>query len=317
MRILVADDFPPWRPFVCSILREAGWQVVGQASDGLEAIQKAQKLQPDVILLDIELPKLNGIEAARQILKLATKSKILFLSVSDSVEIVTEALRTGASGYVVKYDAAGELAKAVEAVVQGKWFVSSRLRGVVALGSKNTETLGCHAVQFYSDDAVFGDRAAGFIGAALKSGNAAIVFATKLHRDSLSERLNAQSLNVDALIRQRAYIVLDAAETLSTFMVRGWPNAALFFQGFSKLIESASKAVEAEQPRVAVCGEAVALLCADGKTEAAIRLEQLGNELAKMFKIDILCAYPFSLHTQEDVHALKAICAEHTAVYWA
>jgi hypothetical protein len=267
--------------------------------------------------LDSTLPNgLRNSECVPTIFKLAPKSNILFLSVSDSVEIVTEALRTGASGYVVKYDAASELAKAVEAVFQGKRFVSSRLKGVIALEGENTEALGSHGVQFYADEAVFVDRAAGFIGAALKSGNAAIVFATKPHRDSLSERLNAQGLDVNALIRQGAYIVLDAADTLSTFMVRDWPNAALFFEGFSKFIKSTANAAKAEHPRVAVCGEGAALLCANGKTDAAIRLEQLGNELAKMFNVDILCAYPFSRHIQEDVYALKAICAEHSAVYW-
>jgi hypothetical protein len=66
---------------------------------------------------------------------------------------------------------------------------------------------------------------------------------------------------------------------------------------------------------VAICGEAVALLWAEGKTEAAIRLEQLGNDLARTYNVDILCAYPFSLHIQKDQHAFKTICAEHSAVY--
>ena len=78
VRILVVDDFEPWRSDVCSLLREAGWQVAGEAGDGLEAIQKAQELQPDVILLDIALPKLNGIEAARQIRKLCPNRKSSF-----------------------------------------------------------------------------------------------------------------------------------------------------------------------------------------------------------------------------------------------
>jgi len=310
-RILVADDFERWRHFVSSLLKDAGWQVVGEVSDGLEAVQKTQQLQPDLVLLDIGFRTINGIEAARRILRLGPKPKILFLSVIDSLDIVREALKTGASGYVVKFDAERELVRAVEAVFQGKRFVSGRLKGL-----ENTETPDCHAVQFYSDDEVLADRAAGFIGTALKSGNAAIVIATKPHRDALSQRLKAQGVDVDALVEQRACILVDAADMLSTFMARDWPNAALFFQGFRHLIESASKAATAEHPHVAVLGEAVALLYLNGKAPAAVRLEQLGNDLRKGFNVDILCAYPFSLRIQEDPNALRAICAEHTAVYW-
>jgi DNA-binding NarL/FixJ family response regulator len=120
-----------WRRFVCSVLREAGWKVVGEVSDGLEAIQKAQELRPDVILMDIELPNLNGIEAARQICELEPKSKILFLSITDAADIVTKALKTGARGYVVKYDAASELVQAVEAVSQGDRFIGRTLKGLI------------------------------------------------------------------------------------------------------------------------------------------------------------------------------------------
>jgi DNA-binding NarL/FixJ family response regulator len=101
--------------------------VVGEASDGLEAVQKAQRLQPDLILLDIGLPTINGIEAARRILQYAPKTKILFVSAQQSPDIVEEALGTGACGYVVKSKAATELLAAVKAVLQGKQFVSGSL----------------------------------------------------------------------------------------------------------------------------------------------------------------------------------------------
>jgi DNA-binding NarL/FixJ family response regulator len=96
IRILVVEDYKPLRQFVCSALEQrAEFQVVGQASDGLEAIQKAAELQPDLILLDIGLPKLNGITAATRIGQLAKKSKILFWSQDNDAEIVKVALRTG------------------------------------------------------------------------------------------------------------------------------------------------------------------------------------------------------------------------------
>jgi DNA-binding NarL/FixJ family response regulator len=104
-------------------------RIVGEASDGLEAVQKAQELQPDLILLDIGLPMLNGIEAARRIRELSPKSKILYVSEDRSLDFVEEALRTGAAGYVVKSDAGSELLSAVDAVLLGKRFVSASLAG--------------------------------------------------------------------------------------------------------------------------------------------------------------------------------------------
>ena len=125
IRVLIAEDFPAFRQFVCSTLtKRPDLQVIGEVSDGLEAVQLAIELKPDLILLDIGLPTLSGIEAARQIRKLAPESKIIFLSQESSAEIVEEALSLGAWGYVVKTRAESELLTAVEKVISGKKFVS-------------------------------------------------------------------------------------------------------------------------------------------------------------------------------------------------
>lgn len=126
MRVLIVEDFVPFRRFVCSTLgTKPELQVVSEASDGLEAVQKAEELKPDLILLDIGLPSLNGIAAARQIRKLSPESKIIFLSQESSADIIQEALNLGAWAYVVKTRAQSDLLAAVDAVLQGKVFVSS------------------------------------------------------------------------------------------------------------------------------------------------------------------------------------------------
>jgi DNA-binding NarL/FixJ family response regulator len=119
-------------------------QVIGVASDGVEAVQKAGELQPDLILLDIGLPSLNGIEVARQIRKLSLKSKVLFVSQESSADVVQGALGTGAQGYVLKSDAERELLEAVNAVLRGEQFVSGRFAGhdftgALDLGSDTVE----------------------------------------------------------------------------------------------------------------------------------------------------------------------------------
>jgi DNA-binding NarL/FixJ family response regulator len=128
LRILIVDDFDPFRRFIRSILqKEPAVRSILEAADGEEAVELAQELQPDVILLDVGLPSLNGIESAARICNLAPKSKILFISQESSQDIVREALVTGANGYVVKTDVGAELLTGIRAVLRGETFVSSGL----------------------------------------------------------------------------------------------------------------------------------------------------------------------------------------------
>jgi DNA-binding response OmpR family regulator len=175
-------------------------QIVGEASDGLETVRKAEALQPDLIVLDIGLPTLNGIEAARRIRKLSPGSKILFISQESSSAIVHEALALGALGYVVKTHAGNELLEAVDTVLRGGQFVGSGIAGhdfagasdarapekvrsisVSAPFQQNTGLHRRHEVEFYSDDAAFVVGFTRFIETALEVGNAVIVLTTDSH----------------------------------------------------------------------------------------------------------------------------------------
>lgn len=128
VRVLVVEDFEPWRRFIHTELnKRADLTVICEATDGLEAVQKAEELQPDLILLDVGLPSINGIEVARRIRERNQKSKILFVSENRSCDVAEEALRAGAGGYVVKSDVASDLLPAVDAVLRDKQFVSASL----------------------------------------------------------------------------------------------------------------------------------------------------------------------------------------------
>jgi|SRR5215831_8265868 len=113
IRVLVVDDYEPWRFVRTTLQRHPKLQVVGEVADGLEAVRKTAELQPDLILLDIGLPTINGIEAARRIFEVAPKTRILFASENRSPEIAEAALSTGAIGYLVKANAAIELLPAI------------------------------------------------------------------------------------------------------------------------------------------------------------------------------------------------------------
>ena len=123
VRILLVDDFAPFRSYVCRILEEhPEWQVIGEAADGITALQKAKDLQPDVILLDVNLPLLHGIEVAQQLKIMVPQSKILFLTAHCVPDTVRAAFAAGALGYVIKWNTDCDLLRAMEAVMAGKQF---------------------------------------------------------------------------------------------------------------------------------------------------------------------------------------------------
>jgi DNA-binding NarL/FixJ family response regulator len=336
VRTLVVDDYEPFRQFVCSTLgKRRDVQVIGEASDGLEAVRKAEELKPDLVVLDIGLPTLNGIEVGRRIRKLCPECKILFMSQVSTADVAQEVFSVGALGYIVKAHAASELLAAVEAVCQGRQFVSKGLSGhnwtsapgaqapdkllqpevQPPLVSKRANVTHCHELQSYSDDAAFLLGVTCFIEAALKDGKPVIVVATESHRTSLLERLLARGVDGAAAVEEGLYLTLDVDEVLSTFMVNDLPDSIRYLNVMHDLVSSAAKAAKAKHARVAVFGEIAPTLWARGKADAAIQVEQVTDEFAKTRKVDILCGYVLnSFQSEQQSDAYQRICAAHTTI---
>jgi signal transduction histidine kinase len=172
-----------------------------------------------------------------------------------------------------------------------------------------------HAVQFYGEDSFLLDELSRFVGTALGAGDAAVVIATSDHRDGLNRRLKAWGLDTAKAIAQGRYVPLDALETLGKIMVGGVPDPARFAEVVGGVIARVEAVIEGEPRRIAAFGEMVALLWTDGKPDAAIRLEQLWNDLAQTHSFSLRCAYPMSsFYRQEDGDVLLKICAEHSDV---
>lgn len=174
---------------------------------------------------------------------------------------------------------------------------------------------GSHFVQFYSDEAALIHQLSDFIGAALAAGSSAIVIATKRHEDRLARRLREQGLDLSKAVASSRYVALDAAETLPTFMVEDMPDASRFAEVMTRVIARASAAAETNGGGVVVFGEMVSVLFAQGKSEAAIRLERLWNQLARTQAFSLYCAYPSqNFNREKDTDALLKICAEHSQI---
>jgi len=271
IRLLVVDDYLPWWGFIRSVLQgRPELQIVLEVADGLAAVQKAQELQPDLVVLDIGLPQLSGIEAARQIRERSPKSKILFLSQESFPDVVEVALNAGAQGYVVKSHAAGELLPAVDAVLRGRQFISAsltrddlsnlrsnhaadhpRVRKVNAsLQPQNGGVRRHHQVELYPDDAALVDGFAHFVEVALKIGDAVVMITTESHRANIIQRLGADG--VDLALKREQIIFLNVADSLSTFTVDASGDSVQCAKGVPYPFVEAVNAATGKQLHVAV-----------------------------------------------------------------
>ncbi len=172
-----------------------------------------------------------------------------------------------------------------------------------------------HVVQFYGEDGFLLDELSRFIGTALGAGEAAVVIATKEHQGGLAQRLKTWGLDTAKAVAQGRYVVLDASATLAKIMQDGWPDSARFAEVVGGVIANVNAATNVEPRHIVAFGEMVALLWAEGKPDAAVRVEQLWNDLAKSHSFSLRCAYPMSsFYREEHGDLLLKICAEHSDV---
>jgi DNA-binding NarL/FixJ family response regulator len=300
-KILVVEDYEPLRRLVCSLLQAEHFQVVGEASDGLEAVQNAERLQPDVIILDLSLPKLNGLEAARQLQKVIPEAKIIFLSDETSLEVTREAFNIGAVGYIPKLQTYHELIPAIERVL--------RRKEAVAQHSSSR-----HEMILSSDDHGLLESLSQFVLDAMKSGRPALVIATPSLLDGILLTLSTEGLDVAAALGAKTLIAANVHEVLSSIIVDGSLDPVLAQKGAAAHLDELASVANGK--RIAACGIVAPTLWAEGRKDEAVLLEALWDELLKEYEIDSLCAYSARSFTGDyDNSRLKRISDRHSTVY--
>jgi CheY-like chemotaxis protein len=317
-RVLVVDDHEPWRQQVRSMLHAGGgWQVVGEATNGLEAIQAASTVAPDLSLLDVDLPALSGIEAARHILALNAHARILFVSAHMSWDVAEAALATGARGYVVKYYAAQELLTAMDTVIRERRFVSVAFGGPPVNRTRIDASPRSHEAGFYADDGLLLERFAWCLETALKAGQAVVIATVQSRQNELHHRLQSR-MDIDPAIREGRVLWLNVAELLSSILVDGWPDEQRFWNSGTSLMMRAARASHGAHPRVTFCGEGTGTLVRAGAVDTAIRLEQLWDDLAATFDAHMLCGFPMEIpRPGDDRTVFDRLCSVHTAFHSA
>src|SRR5271165_6353818 len=172
--------------------------------------------------------------------------------------------------------------------------LSSDPRNLTLQWQPGSSFQGDHVAYFYQESDSLHEALSNFIGGALGVGNAAVVIATKMHREGLQRRLIARGLDIPKASKEGRYVELDASELLSKIMVEGMPDSGRFEAIVGGAIVGTKALAKAARPEIAAFGEMVSLLWTEGKVEAAIRLEQLWNELAKKHTFSLRCAYPMT-----------------------
>jgi DNA-binding NarL/FixJ family response regulator len=310
--VLVADDHPQVLEAVSRLL-EADFRLVAATTDGQHALESSIRLDPDVVVLDITMPGLNGFQVARELKRTGARAKIVFLTMHAADDYVATAIASGAHGYVLKTRMQPDLKSALHHVLAGRLFMPTLAALAAAAGSESG-----HAVYFYEDDASFLDEASGFVSTTLRRGEPVVIAATEATCNGILERLKTQGLDLAGSPGQGWCRVVDSAVVVAQCMRDGWPDA----QRVGELIDGFERSRLATpwgpSPRVTVFSAMNVQLRKDHRSEAAVAFDQLWATLTGTRPFFTVCAYPVDRSASDGFPDMCArLCAQHGMVSYA
>jgi DNA-binding NarL/FixJ family response regulator len=306
-RVLLVDDHRGVLEHLTRMLSPA-FTVAGVATDGLQALEAVSRLAPDAIVLDINMPGLDGFQTLRALERAGSRVPTVFLSTHDAQEIVIEAFRCGGRGYVLKSNGARDLSSALDHALAGRTFVPS-LASLLHLAKR-----GGHAMQVYGRAESVADELAAFFDVALRHGDAACVIAPREVREALAARLQGCGWDVNGPSGHKRYQAIDAAAALTRFMRNGLPDEGALAEIAAELDEYRRAVADGPATRLTIFGNMAALLAADGNARAAIALERAWDRLTRELPFLTVCGYAASCVHGRGADLYSTACAEHWAI---
>ena len=268
-KVLLVDDHPDILKSTSRLL-SFDFDVVGVATDARQAIDAAQRLDPDLIALDITMPGRDGFQTAQDLVQVGSRARIVFLTMHESDDYVAEGFRSGGRGYVLKTRLHLDLTNALQRVLAGQMFLPS-LGALFAIDHNVTG----HVVMFHDDDRAFVDGVSGFISASLRRGDVVSLVTSSPIRAGVAERLRAYGWDAGEAGDYGRYHASDAAESLSSIMRNGRPDAERLRHFVAEIERTRVQGPGEAESRLTVVGDMSAHLLAAGNSQAALEVEHL------------------------------------------
>ena len=306
-RVLLADDHLPFLESVSRLLA-AAFDIVAIAGDGRQALDLASRLQPDVVVLDVEMPNLNGFQTLEQLRQDGSESRVVFLTMHRDDEFVAAAINAGAHGYVLKSRVHLDLIRAIDHTLAGRLFLPSLTSLSTVAGSR-------HTVQLHANDSHFLDEVSQLVGATLRSGEQVVIVTSEATRIGVAQRLQARQMNLATLAERGQYVAQDSTLALSQVMHDGRPDKERLAEIIHGLDRLRLAVPNGPRGRLTIFGDMGVSLCRNGDFEAAVELERFWNELTRALPFFTICSYPIDCfeHSAARIQ-LPSVCAEHSAV---
>jgi DNA-binding NarL/FixJ family response regulator len=305
-RVLLVDDHPVVLARLSAVLA-ADFDVVGTAADGRQALDVARRLDPDAIVLDINMPRFDGFQTMRALGRARSRAPVIFLSMHDDDDHVSEAFRLGGRGYVLKPRMLSDLVTALDHVLGGRLFMPS-------LPSLCQVTAHGHALNLHSNEQSFADALAALFDLALQRGDATCLVATAQVRDGVTQGLHERGWDVGPSTRLRRYRTVDAHAALDGLLRDGLPDATRLAQIVEDLDEYRRDACEQPSSSLTVAGKLSGLLIEADNVAGALALERQWTTLTAGRPFLTVCGYATSCFHDHASDAWSMTAAEHSAV---
>ena len=304
-RVVLVDDHPFVLDRVAALLAHT-CDVVGTAADGREAIDTVRAIDPDAVVLDINMPGLNGFQTMEALAQAQSRARVVFLSMIDADDEIREAFRCGGRGFVVKTRMAEDLEAAIDQVIDGRQFAPT----LTSLLQMNEH--GGHAMQLYGETGPFLDEVESFFDLALRRGDATCIIAQPDIREGLTARLQARGWDVRRADGTSRYLAIDTAEALSRFVRNGLPDPGRLGTIAAEMDDYRRAA--SRNAFLTVFGNMSACLLAEGNTEGAKLVERTWDTLTRHLPFFTVCGYPTSCFSEAMPDSWLNACGAHAAV---